>query len=64
MGENVDYSFMRSGFDNLETKDDTLENVGSVVMAFMQNGMTNSDVYVKHAKRKEITPEENPFTIP
>ncbi len=53
-----DYSFMRSGFENLESPDETLENVGSVVMTFMQNAMSNADVYVKHAKRTEITPED------
>ena len=54
----TDYSFMKSGFDNLESKDETVENVGSVIMVFMENAMKNADIYVKHAKRKEITPED------
>jgi hypothetical protein len=54
----TDYSFMKSGFDNLESKDETLENVGGVIMVFMENAMKNADIYVKHAKRKEITPED------
>ena len=58
MSNNPDYSFMKSGFDNLESKDETIENVGSVVMTFMENSMRSSDIYVKHAKRKEITPED------
>lgn len=53
-----DYSFMKSGFDNLESKDETLENAGSVVMVFMENAMKNADIYVRHAKRREITPED------
>jgi hypothetical protein len=58
MSDNVDYSFMRSGFDNLETQDETIENVGSVVMTFMENAMKSADIYVKHAKRNSITPED------
>jgi hypothetical protein len=54
----TDYSFMKSGFDNLESKDETLENVGGVIMVFMENAMKNADIYVKHAKRKEIAPED------
>ena len=54
----ADYSFMRSGFDNLETQDETLENTGSIVMVFMENAIKNADIYVKHAKRREITPED------
>ena len=53
-----DYSFMKSGVDNLESKDETLENVGSMVMVFMENAIKSADIYVKHAKRKEITPED------
>jgi hypothetical protein len=49
---------MKSGFDNLESKDETLENVGGVIMVFMENAMKNADIYVKHAKRKEIAPED------
>ena len=54
----ADYSFMKSGFDNLESKDETLENIGSLVMVFMENAMKSADIYVKHAKRKQITPED------
>ena len=49
---------MKSGFDNLESKDETLENIGSLVMVFMENAMKSADIYVKHAKRKQITPED------
>ena len=53
-----DYSFMKSGFDNLKRNDDTLENVGSIVMVFMENAIRSADIYVKHAKRTQITPED------
>ncbi len=35
----ADYSFMKSGFDNLESKDETLENAASVVMVYMENAL-------------------------
>ena len=54
----ADYSFMKSGFDNLKSEDETLENVGSIVMVFMENAIKSADIYVKHAKRKELTPED------
>ena len=54
----TDYSFMKSGFDNLESKDETLENIGSIVMVFMENAIKSADIYVKHAKRTQITPED------
>lgn len=54
----ADYSFMKSGFDNLESKDETLENIGSLVMVFMENAMKSADIYVRHAKRNQITPED------
>jgi len=54
----ADYSFMKSGFDNLESKDETLENIGSLVMVFMENAMKSADIYVRHAKRKQITLED------
>ena len=53
-----DYSFMKSGFDNLESKDETLENAASVVMVYMENALRSADIYVKHAKRSQITPED------
>lgn len=54
----ADYSFMKSGFDNLERKDETLENAASVVMVYMENALKSADIYVKHAKRSQITPED------
>ena len=53
-----DITFMKSGFNNLVEEDEEIENTGSVVMVFMQNAIQNADIYVKHAKRNEITPED------
>ena len=53
-----DITFMKSGFNNLVEEEEVVENTGSIVMVFMQNAMKSADIYVKHAKRKEITPED------
>jgi len=53
-----DITFMKSGFNNLVEENEVIENTGSVVMVFMQNAMQSADIYVRHAKRKEITPED------
>ena len=50
----TDYSFMKSGFDNLVHEDST-ENIASIVLVFMENAVITADKYVKHAKRKTIT---------
>ena len=52
-----DYSFMKSGFDNLVHEDPT-ENIASIVLVFMENAIKSADIYVKHAKRKSITAED------
>ncbi len=56
--DNVDFTFMKSGHDLLEKKDETLENVGSIAMVFMENAIRNANIYIKHAKRPSITPED------
>ena len=53
-----DFTFMKSGFDNLESPDETLENIGSIIMVFMENAIKSADIYVRHANRKQITPED------
>ena len=52
-----DYSFMKSGFDNLVHEDPT-ENIASIVLVFMENAVKSASIYVKHAKRNSITPED------
>ena len=53
----ADYSFMKSGFNNLVHEDPT-ENIASIVLVFMENAVTTADKYVKHANRKTITAED------
>ena len=57
-----DYSFLKSGFNNLvepSTPDeDTLLTVSSMVTAFMDNALRDATKYVEHAGRNGITKED------
>ena len=54
-----DYSFMKSGFENLVHEDeDPTENIASIVLVFMENAVKNAAIYTKHSKRNGITPED------
>lgn len=58
MSDEEDFTFMKSGFNNIVQKDETLENTAAVVMAFIQNALRSAAIYVKHSSRKSITPED------
>ena len=58
MAEQQDFTFMKSGFNNLTKKDETLENTAAIVMAFMQNALKSAVIYIKHSERNAITPED------
>lgn len=54
-----DFSFMRSGFNNLvEPQENILENIAAIIMTYMENAMKSADVYVKHCNRSSITAED------
>lgn len=54
-----DFSFMRSGFNNLvEPQENILENIAAIIMTYMENAMKSADVYVKHCNRNSITAED------
>ena len=54
-----DYSFMKSGFENLVYEDeDPTENIASIVLVFMENAVKNAAIYTKHSNRTGITPED------
>lgn len=54
-----DFSFMRSGFNNLaEPQENVLENIAAIIMTYMENAMKSADVYVKHCGRNSITAED------
>jgi hypothetical protein len=51
-------SQIKTGFDNLEKEDETLENVASIVLVFMENSVKSAAIYSKHAKRQSISAED------
>ena len=56
-----DYSFMKSGFDNLVTQQDENfeQNITVLVSTFASEGLKHASRYVSHHKtRKLITPED------
>ena len=53
-----DYSFMKSGFDNLQTEEEMMQNVTSVIVCFSENALKTAGKYVEHAKRRDISAED------
>lgn len=54
-----DYSFMKSGFNNLITEDNNQEeNILALVSTFMVNSLKSCNIYVSHCKRNGITQED------
>ena len=55
----ADYSFMKSGFNNLaEDNSDYIQNLSSIMVAFTENAIKTASKYVKHCKRSHITSED------
>ena len=48
---------IKTGFNTLVPEDPT-ENIASIVLVFMENALKSASIYVKHAKRNSITPED------
>ena len=54
-----DFTFMRSGFNNLvQPQEDVMENIAAIIMTYMENALKSADIYVKHANRKYMLPED------
>lgn len=56
----TDFTFMKSGFDNLENNDreKTLQNVSSIMVHFTENALNTANIYTKHAGRKIVSIED------
>jgi len=57
----ADYSFMKTGFDNVQDAVDTEDmkkNVVSLILTLSQNAMKTAVTYITHSKRNAITPED------
>lgn len=53
-----DITFLKSGFNNLVEEDETVENVASIIILFMENAIKSASIYIKHCKRNTITKED------
>ena len=55
----TDYSFMKSGFDNLANNEEELmQNVTSIIVCFTENALKTAGIYTNHAKRRNISAED------
>ena len=54
-----DYSFMKSGFNNLEENDKYDPNdLVAIILHFIENATRSAGIYVKHSNRNSVTPED------
>lgn len=57
--EQPDYSFMKSGFNNLnDSKEEVMKNTTALMVHFMENALNTASIYSSHAKRREIVSED------
>ncbi len=56
----TDYTFMKSGFDNIDNGEDEekVKDLTSILVHFSENSLKHSSLYIKHCKRNCITPED------
>ena len=56
-----DYSFMKSGFDNVnppKLDDNYIQNVTTLVTYFAENALRTSAIYTSHSNRKIVTSKD------
>lgn len=54
-----DYSFMKTGFDPVEnSKEEYIKDATALTLNFMENAIQSASIYIKHAKRQDITTED------
>ena len=54
-----DYSFMKSGFNNLEDNNKYDPNdVVATILHFIEHATRSASIYVKHSDRNSVTPED------
>jgi len=61
----TDYSFMKTGF-NMEVENsekEFVENATAITFNFMENAIQSASIYIKHAKRHDITTEDIKRTL-
>ncbi len=59
-----DYSFMKTGFNMVENSNkEFVENATAITFNFMENAIQSASIYIKHAKRHDITTEDIKRTL-
>ena len=58
MADKNDYTFMKSGQDNLLKPDNTQENIEYLVGTYASNALKHASLYVKHCNRNVLTTED------
>lgn len=56
-----DYTFMKSGFDNVQdavSEEEAKQNAVALIVAFAEGAIKTAGKYVTHAERKGVTPED------
>lgn len=57
----TDFSFMKTGFDNVQNnidKEELKKNIVSLVLTLSQNALKTASTYIMHTKRNAVTPED------
>ena len=62
MSEQPDYSFMKTGANNVKGKDDdpeeTEKNTLAIIVSYAEGAMITAAKYVSHSDRRGVTPED------
>jgi hypothetical protein len=59
MSDNTDYSFMKSGFNNVVgTDNDTKKTIQSIFLGFTEFAMRDASIYVAHSNRNMVLKED------
>ena len=59
MSNNTDYSFMKSGFNNVVgTDNDTKKTIQSIFLGFTEFAMRDASTYVEHSNRNMVLKED------
>ena len=62
MSEQPDYSFMKTGANNVKGKDDdpeeTEKNTLAIIVSYAEGAMRTAAKYISHSGRRGITPED------
>ena len=56
--DNTDFSFMKTGFDLVNNKEETKQNIVAMVTAFTEKALRTACIYVKHSPRNMVMLED------